>query len=319
MNKTPTLCRKKGLLFLLILIVIVASWRSENFYYAPLTFFFFLFVLGSKRWKTCLAVAIGACALVFGIGRYNTFLIGTNDYSVMSTINQVTFLVRNIPNNGEEYPEEQFNQIGKVLNLERIITETDKDGSDLYWDGAVLDYSSSDYEEFIQGYLGLILKYPTIFLEERFTMFWNTLGFNDLQYAPTDRAIQIYYPGNIFSNAWGTDRPALNISVRESTLRLLGCETDDGTRTIFYHIFWNLLPPMLFVVSAMVVLFFKGKFLLSFLCFSNVFKIPLIFLTAPDTYFMYYLSIYLFGYLIFFFTLALLFNRKCKRKEPMVS
>lgn len=318
-SKTSPLLSKKNLLFLTIIIIIVASWRSENFYYAPLTFFFLLFILGSKRWKVCLFVAASTCALVVGIGQYNTYLIGTNNYSVMAIINQVTTLVRNIPKDTEGYPEDQINQIAKVLDIERIITETDKTGSVLYWDGATLDYSESDYKEFLQGYFGLISRYPTLFLQERFSMFWNTLGFNDLQYTPVDHSIQIYHPGNDFSDAWGTNRPALNVSVRESTLRFLGGETNTGARTTFYHIFWNILPPMLFAISAMAIFFFKGKYLLSFLCFSNVCKIPLIFLTAPDTYFMYYLSIYLFGYLIFFFTLALLFNRKCKRKEPMVS
>lgn len=309
----------KNYLFFFILLVLLASWRSENIYYAPFCFFFFLFILGVRRWKSCLAIALAACIIVIGIGKYNTSLVGNSDYSVMAVINQATVLARKAASDSSENNSEALERISRVLDLDRVLTEADKDGSTLYWQGATLEYSEQDYNEFLKACVTLTIKYPLTFLQERFEMFWDSLGFNDKQSILSDSAIKIYQPGNSYSDAWGTDRPALNVQLRESTIRFLSGLTADNSRTLFYHLFWNLAPPIIVSILFVLVCLIKKKFLLFFLAFSCLCKLPIIFLTAPAPYFMYYLSIYLFGYLIFFFTLALLFNRKCKRKEPMVS
>lgn len=309
----------KNYSFFFILTVLIASWRSENIYYAPFCFFLFLFVLGLRRWKSCLAIALAACFITLGIGNYNTSLIGTRDYSIVAFINQATVLARRAASDPSEDNSEALDCISQVLDLDCVLTATDKDGSSLYWQGVTLPYSQQDYKEFLSACLTLAIKYPYTFLQERLNMFWDSLGFNDKQVIPSDYSIKIYQPGNAFSDLWGTDRPALNVQLRESTIRFLSGLAADDSRTWFYHLFWNLTPPIVIAILFMLVCLIKKKFLLFFLTFSCLCKLPIIFLTAPDPYFMYYLSIYLFGYLIFFFTLALLFNRKCKRKEPMVS
>lgn len=317
--KFPHLRHPKNYLFVFVLVIITASWRSENIYYAPICFFIYLLLVGKKHWKRCFATALAACVLVVGIGKYNTSLIGTDDYSVMAVINQVTVLVRKAVAEADPSTESALEKIGNVLDMDRIISESDQSGAALYWDGVTLPYTDEEYNDFISAYIQLILKYPGTFLKECAATFYDSLGVNDNQNILYRSAISIYKPGTSHHEIWGDDRPAFNVSLREGTIRLLGGLTENDEYTLFYHVFSNLIPPMLFSLASLLFFLYKRKPLPFLISFTILCKVPLIFFTAPGGYFMYYLSVYLFGYLIFFFTLALLFNRKCKRKEPMVS
>lgn len=317
--KFPALRRAKNIAFVLALVVLIASWRSENIYYAPLCFFILLLLLGRKYWKRCLALALAVCVLTVGIGRYNTRLIGTNDYSVVAVINQVTALTRRAVSEDDPSTQTALDQIDRVLDVDRLISEPDKTGSALYWEGVAFSYTEEEYRDFLSAYLHLILKYPFTFLQECTRIFSNALGINDNQQTLCQSAIAIYQPGTSHHEIWGEDRPALNVSLRASTIRLLGGLDGNDQYTLLSHIFFNLIPPMLLSLAALLFFLFRRKPLPLLFSFAIFCKVPLIFLTAPGGYFMYFLSIYLFGYLVLFFTLSLLFNRNCKRKEPLVS
>lgn len=146
-----------------MLVIVTASWRSENIYYAPICFFIYLLLVGKKHWKRCFATALAACVLVVGIGKYNTSLIGTDDYSVMAVINQVTVLVRKAVAEADPSTESALEKIGNVLDIDRIISESDQSGASLYWDGVTLPYTDEEYNDFISAYIQLTSNIPAHF------------------------------------------------------------------------------------------------------------------------------------------------------------
>lgn len=60
---------------------------------------------------------------------------------------------------------------------------------------------------------------------------------------------------------------------------------------------WWMLPPFVLLGLALAVLLVQRRWML--FCRRHVFaRIPLVFLTAPDTYFMYYLTPFIAGYAV---------------------
>ncbi|EFB74744.1 DUF6020 family protein [Subdoligranulum variabile] len=314
MARTPGARTVGNLCLFLTAAILTAAWRSENLYYIVLVLGLLLFIAGRRRWKRCLAATLAVCAAVVAIGRYNTGLIGNDNYAVMAIINPVVEVIREAERHPDGLREEQHDAIGKVLDWDRLMAEPLASGSALYWDGAVLSYTQEEYRAFQKTCLQLVLRYPAAFLQERAGMFWNTLGFNDFQYDPYTRTIRIFMPDTAEAKSWKENGEALNVSLREATIRLLAGRDEDGNKNLSNHIFWNLLPPLVFALAALVYGVRKRRWLFAYLVFCNLCKVPLIFATAPDTYFMYYMSVYLFGYVVAFGALAAWFNRRCPAK-----
>lgn len=311
MVKFPRLPRLFNLLLLLVSTVIMASWRSENFYYGFLVLGFLLLIVGRKYWKRCLAATLAVCLAVFGIGEHNTDLIGSHNYEIMALIDPAVALIRASQDEPEGLSPEQRQAVENVLDWDRVMARPYLDGTMLYWQGGVKGYTPEEYRTFQKTYVELILQHPGAFLRERGGMFWDTMGCNDEQYDPYERTIRIFEPGTEEYEQWGGNGRALNVPLRAQTIRLLTGRGADGNKTIMNHLFWNLLPPILFAAATLGHGLRNRKWLLFYGALCNLAKIPLIFLTAPDSYFMYYLSVYLFGYLVAWFALAIWLGRRC--------
>ena len=57
-----------------------------------------------------------------------------------------------------------------------------------------------------------------------------------------------------------------------------------------------MLPSFALLFAGAVVLLVRRKWMLFFAAGALAARVPLVFLTAPDTYFMYYLTPYIAGY-----------------------
>lgn len=59
-----------------------------------------------------------------------------------------------------------------------------------------------------------------------------------------------------------------------------------------------MLPPFVLLFAACLVLLVRRRWMLLFAAGTFFVRIPLVFLTAPDTYFLYYLTPFIAGYAI---------------------
>jgi hypothetical protein len=76
---------------------------------------------------------------------------------------------------------------------------------------------------------------------------------------------------------------------------------------------YSAIPAIVIILIAFVILLAKRKWKELFLVTGVLVKVPLVFLTAPSKLFMYYYSVYLFGYFLLFYALYLYTGRKIRQ------
>jgi len=319
--------RKKDMIILSVMTVILASWRSENIYYLPF-FFLYLFVVrnnrscantkekrdGDDRQKKYTAfllktgICIMVCVAVAGVGKYNNRVIGTNNYSVLTSACPGLALYREAVKEPERN-EKEISDIEKVLNRETMEAYPTAGGAELYWSADFInEYTSSEYSRYLAAVLRLTLRYPATFFKERWKIFVDSLGVNDQQVAYVKDAILMFREGSGFQELTGyssltKDKPIFPV-LREKLLLFIGnLRNNLGLRVSHFYV-WNLIPPMAFLVAGCIFFWIRKKRIESVCIFALLCKVPVLFLTAPASFFMYYISIYLTGYFLLFALLA---------------
>lgn len=87
----------------------------------------------------------------------------------------------------------------------------------------------------------------------------------------------------------------LNKELRRAFIVDMASSTDFAGGLI--DLTWWMLPPFVLLGLALAVLLVQRRWML-FLPQARFLRIPLVFLTAPDTYFMYYLTPFIAGYAV---------------------
>ncbi|WP_099466978.1 hypothetical protein [Konateibacter massiliensis] len=271
---------------------ILICWRTESVYYlvlAPVTFAI-LFYKETKRkaklWFTLATFLIGGALM--SVQLVGNQIDSGQEYELTSVVLPLTPLVYEAYQNGDM---EAVNTVDKVLNTDVLISgyEAGETGISMYWKDAELglkrDYSTEDFAEMKSTYYKLILKYPAVFLQERFETFFGSTGvLNDTENMFSADANAGYIS---FRENYGYKEPPL----RASFVKLL--EFTDNVAV--HNVVYSFLPGGLALLVTCIVLLFQRKWGYFFICGSICAKIPLIFLTAPSRLFMYYYSIYLIG------------------------
>ncbi len=296
------------IILLSLLVIFVASWRTEAIYY-PIIFSLFLLLNRSavpKR-KTILLILIFTLIPTLMIGKLNNLLIGTNDYSITATVEPVEKLIKHA--NLED--SEDLNNINEVLDVNFILNHPTWRGSQYFWGGALREeYSESDYKNYLKSYLHLSLKYPYITFKAMWDVFYETSGLSINRDGITNQAtlmgatLKIFDTSNQYGDAWSKVKSPLkgpiNSNLRDKTLRALACFDKNSAVLPPYYIFWNLFIPIILLFISFLIMLFKKNWNMVFIILSLFVRIPLVFLTSSTSLFMYYLSFYVCAYFISF-------------------
>lgn len=301
------------------LAVLAGSWRSENIYYI-LLYPLLLLCLGRKDLPQKLAVSLLAALAVVAIGNKNTSLIGNDNYTIMSTLDPAVALIRTAAEEPEQNRAE-LETMDKLVDV-ALITGTTASGDSLYWQGGLVrEYTEQQYREYLHALVTLILRYPRTFWAERWAMFVNSAGCNSRQVNIVATTAQLFDgTENRHQQLYAqtSDEQPLNIPLRRQVIYFLGCRDSSGQLTPAFYLVWNLVLPL----ALMVLLILAGARAWPYvsMCLTAcLLKVPIIFLTAPGNWFMYYFSIYLIGYVAAFFALAMLLQsrrQKLERADP---
>ena len=151
----------------------------------------------------------------------------------------------------------------------------------------------------LKAYYTLILRHPKIFLQER----WQTYK------------EATWLLGRITDTE--PPSPAINETVRKVVYSILELRSFDDyyTQGIGARIVYNSIPPSVLLFLAALLALWKKKLVYAGSILMVFLKVPLVFLTAPGSLFMYYYSPYLCGWVLLFFAGILLLTRKGIKKN----
>jgi hypothetical protein len=122
-----------------------------------------------------------------------------------------------------------------------------------------------------------------------------------------------YLSAYMWKNSPSKLKKPINKKLREKVLKIIAGLKDDRTVSPSYYVSWNLFIPIILMIITIILCIIKKKYIMSLIGLSLIGKGILIFATACAPYFMYYLSIYLIGYVYSIFNVIYLFNKNSKR------
>ena len=321
-NKDIILHKNQIMLFLLAGVVCVL--RTEAIYYIVAFPVLFVLVYRTKYSKKMLAKSIllflGITILLYLPQKVGERFSSNQDYELTSVLLPIVPLVEAAANDVAKDAtynpknEEILKDIDGVINVSLAITgaKEDKTGIQLFWskrDEFVRSYSPEDFSFFKKAYYQLVLKYPGVFLKERWNTFYesvdlleNTTELFEKKDVPNYETFQTY-PG---TKPW-------NQEIRNALIKLLELRSaQDYTEklSVNFYVYTPIFTICVLFFGALGLLFCK-KWKEALLLAVPLAKVPLIFLTAPSRLFMYYYSVYLIGsFFVGYLILHLLTNKR---------
>lgn len=312
----------KDVAILLASLILLSVWRSEGILFIALIPIICIFFL-KKRFPqvldrifiTVVSIIISVCLIV---PQENSYKVSTNNqYEVTSYVNQLYVVVKKDLENGE-MSEETKDTLNKVIDLDYFMSF--KTGIDAHNCGLLYreNYTKEEYNAFKKEYKKLAKKYFGDVLKERITLFMQTSGFEKDINVHVDNTRIIYTrPANKamsdFRTLYKTAQP-LSLSIRNNVINILegwNLNTNNINTNITFNIFYNVVPSIIIVTILCIICLIKRKWITLLTLGISLAKAFAIILTAPDTFFMYYLPIYIVGY----FMLALIIALKIDKNE----
>ena len=286
-------------------VSVLSTWRTEGFLYAPVMIL--LIVVQKKEMLSVLKKVLTVGIILLGIFLISSFQkdrAGDSNYSVVTILRPLCEVVRAADPVADK---ELLEDIDAVVSTRMMLDNPGVNGEDLLWkyDLQIDGYTDEEYSAFMKAFVGLCVRHPKAVIKERLKVFIDTSAIHGR--TNPNNVVGAYY---LFDpeeqndnqkefNEWDAplNRP-VSAGLRQRFLLLLGCLNEDFSELITYRLVWDTIIPILVIVAAWVYLLVKRKWMLFFALSSVALRIPLLFLTAPATWTMYYLSFYLIGYVI---------------------
>lgn len=309
--------------YITILTIIVASWRTEAIYYI-ITVAIVLLLYGRKMIsgnKIFFIIIISLFSTLL-IMQLNNHLIGTKNYSITGYVNSLTEVVRVADK--DKYKDE-LKEINDVIKLDMIYNSEDH-GIDLFWRGLVRrNYSNEDYKEMTKAFAKLLTVYPKPAIKYMYNNFLNSTGIKvennkskmyNTFFNISGCASKLFDTTNGAGMSWkkvkSYKKYLFSNSLRNKAIYLLACTDENLNVNPWYYIFWNLLIPLTLCTISVILLLINKKWTLSFIGLTILGRVPLVFITSPDSFFMYYLPVYLMGYIFSIVTIVYLIRNAKK-------
>lgn len=311
--------RKKDNLFVcIVLAAIVTVWRTEAIYYL-LFFPLLLWILFAKKWNRKKLVQTICGYLVLSLVLLVPQTVGDkltsgNQYDLTSVVLPLVPLVEAA--DASDSCQEELAAIDEVINVEVAVqgARENKSGISLFWgnpDFQRMDYTDEEYAQFKSAYYRLILKYPTVFLQERFTCFMQSV---DLLENTTELFSKKDVPNYETFRTYPLTKP-LNETLRNRTICFLEWRSasDYHQKKAGYSFVYGPFLPIAILLVSWAYCLIRKKWKQFFILSLPLIKVPLIMLTAPSRLFMYYYSLYLIGYVLLFYLLIGLWSKIWKK------
>lgn len=307
------------------LVGMLCFWRSEGMYYLILLPVLACYsgLIAKKNWSLYKTHALLAPSyvviIVLGL---ITYLTSDSRYSITATINPLSVMIQK-PLRGENIAK-KLDDISAVIDLDVLRRYPSYSEIPSYWNGALRPDFSNHLKSFNSAYLYIIIHNPDSFFAARTKTFLATNGAyepyppvlpigllgRDNELTPSEQAVVTK-----FENDNVLTRP-INAAVKKTVTRaLLGIDQHDKL-TPLGHLTWNLVIPLLLLTATLLFAVKRRQWFWAIASLLILLRFPIIFFTAPASYFMYYLPLYMSG-----FTVALCYfsMNSLRRKNKRVA
>ncbi len=278
-------------LFFTVISAMAINWRSENIFYLPifLVLIIILKSLGSNKKRTAFAFLL--CLFTFGINTFQNISLANDNYEIMSTVSPLVEIIRVADK--EKY-QHQLNIIDKVIKIDVVYKYSNIRGEQLFWKkNLVRKYKPKEYKNYLYQYMFLITKYPNTFIKERYKVYKYSMrggGFWITLYSESKKLF--------LSDRWILNKQIFPY-LRYKLIKYM------QVKPIYNH-----AVPEIFLVIFSIFLLLTKHYKELLLTISVLIKIPIIFATEPIGWLMYWLPLYVIGYLVFYYSILYLISRR---------
>nr|MBQ8253013.1 hypothetical protein [Lachnospiraceae bacterium] len=298
------------------LAAVVTIWRTEAVYYL-VAYPVLLLMLGKgRKYSRQILCYIILVVILFMPQKVGEKLTSGDQYELTSVVLPLVPLVEAAAGDGEE---ELLSSIDQVVNVEVTLqgAAEGKSGINLFWGDFNLSdeeakfqrtYDDEQFSEFKSAFYKLVIKYPDVFLAERWQTFRDS---SDLLENTTDLFVKDNVPNYAVFQSYPLSGPIHN-ELRTSVIKILELRDfqDYNIKRPVTDMVYSAVPAIVVLLAAAVVLLARRKWTPAVLVLTVFAKVPLVFLTAPSRLFMYYYSAYLIGYCLLFYAVCCVAGRR---------
>lgn len=301
-------------LFYALLTAIVSVWRTESFVYVYIINIIFIILYFKNKnslfKKSCLLYIILSFSLFFILSFIQTKGLKSNSYNVTSLYNTVTELVKNADDNDIT----ELKALEKVFNIEEIYRHRDLQGQTINYLYSLEknNYTKEDYYSALFSIVTLSLKHPKAIILERLNQIKRCIIDAEEFNWKCDDTRTLFDTNNqkIPAKTWKDMNllfgGPLNNDIRAKVINLL-CLHNGKFLKIKLFAYNGIIPLILLLFCFMTSIVLK-HYNLAVALLPLLFKLPLIIITAPSQYLMYYLSYVLIGYIVFVYYIFYIFK-----------
>lgn len=317
------------LLLFSILCVIVATWRTESFFYIPCICLLVLFIkkaiIPNRRKVLCIAILVIG---FLGVNKFQNLALGDSNYKIISLLRPCVELVRTA-----DYEEdaEELACIDKVTDLDVIRNNPTFSGEFLFWntgcvrnrnDNPYDDYTDEDYSNFLKAFVKLSLKYPKVVISERWHLFLVGSGITGESFCNVPGAAALFDENNgnraaevTQTRGWIANSPFFK-KTRTTFINVLGIRNNEGKKIEWLsRIIWNAIIPEIILLYAWFKMLIRKEWFWAGTCTAVLIRLPVVALTQPSGWIMYVLSFYFLGYVFLIYAILIHLSEQKKVRE----
>ena len=251
---------------------------------------------------------------------------GQNKYPISLVLNPVANLLTEVEDLKGPDVYDDVMCINEVVDAAQLRKDASVRNISQYWN--IPDVLPKDQlSSFMRSAIRLIIYYPGKFLKYR----WQTFAFTNGIYQDghtaypggedPDALPYLTYYGMDYSRYFVLSSPPAGYDIRMKAIDTILCRRydNDGSlkKTMLLTVFYNVLPVfVLVIISASIAAIYKKKENLAMLTVTFL-QFPLVFLTAPAMFFMYYFCFYLSGSFSVILLLVSLIKDKSKNEKEV--
>ena len=299
---------------IVFLTILVGSWRTECFFY-PFIVLIVLLCLNKERIKSSVAILMSIVSLIsiFCINILNTILIKNNDYSITSTIQPITAILHEVDLNNSS-----IEILDKIINVD-LFRKTSLDNAVMtaHHGGIRKNYSKEDSYRYLAEVLKLSFKYPQIAFSQNIRQFKSvimaenvTFPFQCLidNFTKEENSGYYWWSYNFTQNKLNnpiSSKFRIKFISLFNALKLYENTETYLVLTPIHRIFYNFLIPSILLFITLIILIIRRNWFMLIPIIALYFHVCFIVLTAPSSFFMYYLSVLLCSYV---FSITIILN-----------